>query len=113
VDVAVVNLAYRDLPSLPYSGFGHLVPDSSQHDDGILGVIYDSVVFPDQRPISAPVGSWVTVMMGGALGAHKIRNKSEGELVEMARGAFICVCMHGICVFNVYVHNGPYSNAHV
>nr|KAF6397658.1 protoporphyrinogen oxidase [Rousettus aegyptiacus] len=56
VSVAVVNLQYRGA-RLPVQGFGHLVPSSE--DPGVLGIVYDSVAFPEQDG-SAP-GLRVTV----------------------------------------------------
>uniref|UniRef100_A0A3Q4I6D8 Protoporphyrinogen oxidase n=1 Tax=Neolamprologus brichardi TaxID=32507 RepID=A0A3Q4I6D8_NEOBR len=46
VTVAVVNLEY-DGAILPVMGFGHLVPSSE--DRGLLGVVYDSVPFPQHN----------------------------------------------------------------
>uniref|UniRef100_A0A667YEP0 Protoporphyrinogen oxidase n=1 Tax=Myripristis murdjan TaxID=586833 RepID=A0A667YEP0_9TELE len=62
VTVAVVNLEYEG-SILPVMGFGHLVPSSE--DRGLLGVVYDSVPFPQHN---APNGesTRLTVMMGGA-----------------------------------------------
>ncbi|XP_015472129.1 protoporphyrinogen oxidase, partial [Parus major] len=42
--VAVVNLQYRGV-ALPVTGFGHLVPSSE--DPALLGIVYDSVAFPE------------------------------------------------------------------
>ncbi|XP_047455430.1 protoporphyrinogen oxidase [Mugil cephalus] len=62
VTVAVVNLEYDGL-ILPVTGFGHLVPSSE--DRGLLGVVYDSVPFPQHnRPDGQTTR--LTVMMGGA-----------------------------------------------
>lgn len=62
VTVAVVNLEYEG-SILPVMGFGHLVPSSE--DRGLLGVVYDSVSFPQHdRPNGQTTR--VTVMMGGA-----------------------------------------------
>ncbi|XP_053464141.1 protoporphyrinogen oxidase isoform X3 [Nycticebus coucang] len=61
VSVAVVNLQYRGA-CLPVQGFGHLVPSSE--DPGILGIVYDSVAFPEQD--GSPPGLRVTVMLGGS-----------------------------------------------
>nr|XP_021576822.2 protoporphyrinogen oxidase isoform X1 [Ictidomys tridecemlineatus] len=61
VSVAVVNLQYRGA-CLPVQGFGHLVPSSE--DPGVLGIVYDSVAFPEQDG-SSP-GLRVTVMLGGS-----------------------------------------------
>uniref|UniRef100_UPI0037E9B97B protoporphyrinogen oxidase n=1 Tax=Semicossyphus pulcher TaxID=241346 RepID=UPI0037E9B97B len=62
VTVAVVNLEYEG-SILPVTGFGHLVPSSE--DQGLLGVVYDSVPFPQHN---RPDGhtTRLTVMMGGA-----------------------------------------------
>ncbi|KAM9851881.1 protoporphyrinogen oxidase isoform 1-T2 [Aulostomus maculatus] len=62
VTVAVVNLEYEG-SVLPVTGFGHLVPSSE--DQGLLGVAYDSVPFPQHN---RPDGhtTRLTVMMGGA-----------------------------------------------
>ncbi|XP_042296949.1 protoporphyrinogen oxidase [Sceloporus undulatus] len=62
VSVAVVNLQYENVV-LPVTGFGHLVP--SFEDNSVLGIVYDSVAFPEQDGSS---GSAVrlTVMLGGA-----------------------------------------------
>nr|XP_058165978.1 protoporphyrinogen oxidase isoform X4 [Dasypus novemcinctus] len=56
VSVAVVNLQYRGA-RLPVQGFGHLVPSSE--DPGVLGIVYDSVAFPEQD--GSPPGLRVTV----------------------------------------------------
>jgi len=66
--VGVVNVAYNSMEHLPLRGFGHLVP--SRDMDGILGVIYDSEVFPGQQPHGV---SCVTVMMGGMQLPHNGR----------------------------------------
>jgi oxygen-dependent protoporphyrinogen oxidase len=85
VSVAVVNLQYRGAclpvqvchrggretwlswsPSLltctflPLQGFGHLVP--SLEDSSVLGIVYDSVAFPEQD--GSPPGLRVTVRGG-------------------------------------------------
>ncbi|XP_068188902.1 protoporphyrinogen oxidase isoform X2 [Antennarius striatus] len=62
VTVAVVNLEYAG-NVLPVTGFGHLLPSSE--DRGVLGVVYDSVPFPQH---DSPHGETtrLTVMMGGA-----------------------------------------------
>ncbi|XP_019735518.1 protoporphyrinogen oxidase [Hippocampus comes] len=62
VTVAVVNLQYEG-SVLPVTGFGHLVPSSE--DQGLLGVVYDSVPFP-QHNRSEGLTTRLTVMMGGA-----------------------------------------------
>ncbi|NXU92582.1 PPOX oxidase, partial [Xiphorhynchus elegans] len=83
--VAVVNLQYEGVslpvtvskvgrgshgcPKLPGvtparpQGFGHLVPSSE--DPALLGIVYDSVAFP-QHDGAGPPSVRLTVMLGGA-----------------------------------------------
>ncbi|NWX45804.1 PPOX oxidase, partial [Steatornis caripensis] len=58
VSVAVVNLQYEGV-ALPVTGFGHLVPSSE--DASLLGIVYDSVAFPQHDGTGA-----ASVMLGGA-----------------------------------------------
>ncbi|KAM7080445.1 protoporphyrinogen oxidase isoform 3-T3 [Ciconia maguari] len=61
VSVAVVNLQYEGV-ALPVTGFGHLVPSSE--DASLLGIVYDSVAFP-QHDGAGAASVRLTVMMGG------------------------------------------------
>jgi oxygen-dependent protoporphyrinogen oxidase len=61
VSVALVNLGYHR-KVLPRSGFGFLVPSALKRD--ILGVVFDSCVFPQHN--QHPEETRLTVMMGGA-----------------------------------------------
>ncbi|NWS49831.1 PPOX oxidase, partial [Probosciger aterrimus] len=62
VAVAVVNLQYKGIV-LPVTGFGHLVPSSE--DGSLLGIVYDSVAFPQHNGADA-ASLRLTVMLGGA-----------------------------------------------
>ncbi|NXS51049.1 PPOX oxidase, partial [Balaeniceps rex] len=62
VSVAVVNLQYKGI-ALPVTGFGHLVPSSE--DASLLGIVYDSVAFP-QHDGAGAASVRLTVMLGGA-----------------------------------------------
>ncbi|XP_064031864.1 protoporphyrinogen oxidase isoform X2 [Pogoniulus pusillus] len=62
VPVAVVNLQYQGV-TLPVTGFGHLVPSSE--DASLLGIVYDSVAFPQHNGTAAS-SVRLTVMLGGA-----------------------------------------------
>ncbi|NWS62909.1 PPOX oxidase, partial [Chunga burmeisteri] len=62
VSVAVVNLQYEGV-TLPVTGFGHLVPSSE--DASLLGIVYDSVAFP-QHDGTGVASVRLTVMLGGA-----------------------------------------------
>uniref|UniRef100_A0A8D0FNW6 Protoporphyrinogen oxidase n=1 Tax=Strix occidentalis caurina TaxID=311401 RepID=A0A8D0FNW6_STROC len=62
VSVAVVNLQYEGV-TLPVTGFGHLVPSSE--DASLLGIVYDSVAFP-QHDGTGAASVRLTVMLGGA-----------------------------------------------
>ncbi|NXL40437.1 PPOX oxidase, partial [Glaucidium brasilianum] len=74
--VAVVNLQYEGV-TLPVMGFGHLVPSSE--DASLLGIVYDSVAFPQHNgtgaasvrlTVSGQVWSWGPEGRTGLLGAH-------------------------------------------
>jgi len=77
-DVGVVNIGYTDMPHLPYRGFGHLSP--AKEKSGVLGMIYDSEVFPDQQPANT---SCLTVMVGGTH-APQLARLGEDEMGEYA-----------------------------
>ncbi|XP_006038252.1 protoporphyrinogen oxidase, partial [Alligator sinensis] len=62
VSVGVVNLQYDDA-TLPVTGFGHLVP--SFENSSLLGIVYDSVAFPEQNGAKGN-SIRLTVMLGGA-----------------------------------------------
>jgi oxygen-dependent protoporphyrinogen oxidase len=78
VSVAVVNLGFSDLV-LPEQGFGYLIP-SNQNED-VLGVVWDSCVFPQQNIRIKETR--LTVMIGGSR-TENLSNKSEQELLEMS-----------------------------
>ncbi|KAM6039408.1 protoporphyrinogen oxidase [Chlamydotis macqueenii] len=59
--VGVVNLQYHGV-ALPVTGFGHLVPSSE--DASLLGIVYDSVAFP-QHDGAGAASLRLTVMLGG------------------------------------------------
>ncbi|XP_031949114.1 protoporphyrinogen oxidase [Corvus moneduloides] len=61
--VAVVNLQYEGA-TLPVTGFGHLVPSSE--DPALLGIVYDSVAFPEHDGTAGTPSLRLTVMLGGA-----------------------------------------------
>ncbi|KAJ8005359.1 hypothetical protein DPEC_G00145800 [Dallia pectoralis] len=73
VTVAVVNLEYEG-SVLPVTGFGHLLPSSE--DRGVLGVVYDSVPFPQHNRNGGPT-TRLTVMMGGAWFQEVFGNPEE------------------------------------
>uniref|UniRef100_A0A8D8VR48 Protoporphyrinogen oxidase n=2 Tax=Cacopsylla melanoneura TaxID=428564 RepID=A0A8D8VR48_9HEMI len=75
VNVAVVNLAYENVP-LKENAFGFLVPPKENLP--ILGVIFDSCCFPQN--------DWtiLTVMMGGAWFDKYFTGKSKEEILDIA-----------------------------
>lgn len=76
--VAVVNLGYRR-PLLPVQGFGYLIP--TKENEEILGVIWDSCVFPQQNLETNQTR--LTVMLGGAHKPH-LCTLPEDEILEIA-----------------------------
>jgi oxygen-dependent protoporphyrinogen oxidase len=85
VDVAVVNLCFSTLDvMLPARGFGYLVAEKDEQvEHGVLGVIFDSIAFPEQQP---PGYSVVTVMLGGAH-APWVSRLGEQDWIELSRRA--------------------------
>ncbi|TWW79960.1 protoporphyrinogen oxidase isoform X2 [Takifugu flavidus] len=86
VTVAVVNLEYEG-SVLPVEGFGHLLPSSE--DQAVLGVVYDSVAFPQHN---RPTGETtrLTVMMGGAWfhrAGGSLGAVTQGDLLSRATEA--------------------------
>ncbi|NGX41866.1 MAG: Protoporphyrinogen oxidase [Chlamydiae bacterium] len=61
ISVAVVNLGYHK-SVIKKRGFGYLIP--SKEKENILGVVWDSSIFPQQNQI--PEETRFTVMLGGA-----------------------------------------------
>ncbi|NWS78759.1 PPOX oxidase, partial [Crotophaga sulcirostris] len=83
VSVAVVNLQYQGV-TLPVTGFGHLVPSSE--DPALLGIVYDSVAFPEHD--GAGAGSVrLTVMLGGAWFERSLGAAAPSALEQRAQAA--------------------------
>ena len=61
--MVVVNAVYEQ-SVLPFPGFGYLVP-TTEPDNNVLGVVFDSAVFPELNPPDQPNMTRVTVMSGG------------------------------------------------
>lgn len=76
--VATVNLGYHS-PLLDRNGFGYLIPSCEKQS--LLGVVWDSVVFPQQNAHSKQTR--LTAMMGGVQGVD-IVSKSKEDLVNIA-----------------------------
>jgi oxygen-dependent protoporphyrinogen oxidase len=76
--IAVVGLGYRAGP-VPLDGFGLLTTSTSQVP--ILGVTWDSSIFPGRAP---PGGSSLRVMIGGQR-APELVSLDEASLIETAR----------------------------
>lgn len=79
--IVVVNLGYRQL-KFGNKGFGYLVPSSE--NENILGVIWDSSVFPEQDRTANETR--LTVMMGGSK-RPDICLMSQSEQLEIALNA--------------------------
>ena len=76
--IAVVGLGYRSCP-VPLEGFGLLTTSAARVP--ILGVTWDSSIFPDRAP---PGGCVLRVMIGGQR-APELVALGERELIETAR----------------------------
>jgi oxygen-dependent protoporphyrinogen oxidase len=87
VSIAVVSLGYSEnvIPS-SLKGFGYLVPPSERQE--ILGVTFDSEVFPSLFRSSLVSPSTITVMLGGDLDNHDrvidVTKTSEKELLDIS-----------------------------
>lgn len=78
VSVGVVNIGWKS-EQLKHQGFGHLIPRKEKKD--ILGVVWDSAVFPQQGRFQNETR--LTVMMGGAH-LPEIETLSEKDLTQRA-----------------------------
>lgn len=76
--IAVVGFGYRAL-NHPLDGFGLLTTTTA--DTSILGVLWDSSIFPDR----APAGQKLLRMMIGGQRNPELVECSESELLEIAR----------------------------
>ena len=76
--IAVVGFGYRELGH-PLKGFGLLTTAAAQQE--ILGVLWDSSIFPDRAPAGKKL---LRVMIGGQRNSE-LALRSEDELVAIAR----------------------------
>jgi oxygen-dependent protoporphyrinogen oxidase len=76
--IAVVGFGFRELAH-PLKGFGLLTTAASEQE--ILGVLWDSSIFPDRVP---PGKKSVRVMIGGQRNSE-LAMRGEEELIEIAR----------------------------
>lgn len=90
VTVAVVSLEYEG-SVLPVQGFGHLLPSSE--DPGLLGVVYDSVFFP-QHNSPEQESTRLTVMMGGAWFQEVFGHPDDVSQEELLSRAVSAVSQH-------------------
>ncbi|MBX7138744.1 MAG: protoporphyrinogen oxidase [Oligoflexia bacterium] len=78
--IAVLHFAVERKYSLPKNGFGVLFP--SNGDYRILGVLFNSLLFPHVAP---PDQQLITVCLGG-IGDEEVMSLSDQDLVALARG---------------------------
>lgn len=78
VSVAMIHLGYRQ-QVLQQKGFGHLIPRLEKEE--VLGIIWDSCVFPQQN--QTLYETRLTVMLGGEMRSDLV-SLSEQELVQKA-----------------------------
>jgi protoporphyrinogen/coproporphyrinogen III oxidase len=79
VSVAVVNFGFHK-KVLAKKGFGYLIP--SKEKEKILGVVWDSSIFPQQNHV--PEETRLTVMLGGAHMSN-FDAYSENDFMQMAK----------------------------
>lgn len=79
--VVVVNVGWKR-KLLKQEGFGHLIPSSQKED--VLGMVWDSSVFPQQNRSAEETR--VTVMLGGAR-KPDLTSLSENKFIEYALDA--------------------------
>lgn len=78
--LAIVNLGYCE-EKTGLKGFGHLIPSSER--EKVLGVIWDSSIFPEQNPVSQ---TRLAVMIGGSR-MGDFATYSEEDFTDMALDA--------------------------
>jgi oxygen-dependent protoporphyrinogen oxidase len=76
--LAVIHIGYKQ-QVLQYPGFGYLIPSSEKNP--LLGVVFDSMAFPEQN--RNPNETRMTVMMGGAH-RKEIIDLSTEEIKQLA-----------------------------
>ncbi len=76
--IALIHLGF-DNDTIKNPGFGHLIPTGN--DPHVLGVVYDSCLFPQQNKQTK-----LTVMVGGAR-FPEVVNTSKERLIEIALSA--------------------------
>lgn len=81
--VAVVNVGYQG-KVLKKEGFGYLIP--SQEKEAILGVVWDSSIFPKQQ--NSPNETRLTVMIGGEHMAD-FSSKSSSDFLKIAQESLL------------------------
>lgn len=107
--VAVVNLGYREFTH-PRHGFGYLVP--RRENEKILGVVWDSIVFPSQQELGR---GRLTVMIGGTTATPGWENEDHLsialEAIQCHMGikslpdvAHVSLSRHAIPQFEVGYH---------
>uniref|UniRef100_A0A3B5LM70 Amine oxidase domain-containing protein n=1 Tax=Xiphophorus couchianus TaxID=32473 RepID=A0A3B5LM70_9TELE len=114
VTVAVASLEYEG-SILPVTGFGHLVP--SWEDPGLLGIVYDSVPFPQHNRQTGQT-TRLTVMMGGAWFQNVFGAPQAVSADSLLARATEAVCCHlGHCVApswsNVALHRDCIPQYHL
>ncbi|MBN3304685.1 PPOX oxidase, partial [Amia calva] len=90
VSVAVVNLEYEG-SVLPVMGFGHLVPSCENRT--VLGIVYDSVPFPQHNRRGEPT-TRLTVMMGGAWFSEVFGSTEQVTDLQLRQAATQAVKTH-------------------
>ena len=82
-NVGVVNMSFHDDALIATPGFGYLIPGIE--GEPVLGVSFDSCIFPEQRPRSTAEGTDGT-----------IEEQTEGVGGTKGKGTVVCVMIGGV-----------------
>ena len=89
-DIGIVNMAFNDESFIKKPGFGYLIPGSE--NEKVLGVSFDSCIFPEQTPSSS----------SDVNKKNKNKNENENENEnEKEKGSVVCVMVGGVNCLNV------------
>jgi oxygen-dependent protoporphyrinogen oxidase len=93
-NVGVVNMSFHDDALIATPGFGYLIPGSE--GEPVLGVSFDSCIFPEQRPRSAADATIEGTTEGTIEGTTEGTIEGEREEKRKGKGTVVCVMIGGV-----------------